>query len=340
MWRTHLLTSLTGVPMANRPNDWDIDSLICGDFHLGERGEAYLDGLTNTGMSSKGGIVVYGSDVLRFLRRGFKRITFWQWPGQNIIGVLRHYAPETRISVVCMYEAITQETTWPPGNIDVEALREVSLRYLLRTVPNSYGSDCVDVYEREQPAPPQKPHSWQVNIGRAGYEEEYTAALAAAITLRYPLFSPHDVFLDNCHGSAYIPPTITNRPQAGSEYFADYKAGYDRGINRIQGRVLPVIGNNPGDAYPQLQCRMIEHSTRGVSPETLGLRVKTHLQHGGHVLLGAERRDYWRTSDWLAAQEGCRVLGVPDEAVYLMTGRSGTSFCLAYPEGVVEPFHV
>lgn len=320
-WKSVCIASMTG-----DLDRWTFGSLCCGNFMPGMNANLYLDPLGDAVRDDPaGGKSIYGQKAITFLSK-FHRVILQHWPKQHVLDQIRAESHVgTKVGLWVNYEAINQVQPWDRITVP---LWSVSKSFLL----SGANGLTVDPYEgQETPY-----HSSMVDIRLERYADSFVDCLEDLILVHYRRFRPDFFFFDNLTARPYYG-TATNAPPVDE---IGYQQAWYKLLGLVQGRIAPVWGHNPGDAYlGTLEGRMDEHFFRAPnsmeSDTVVNLAAKLKTGNAHQRGLGLERgrqsiNAWFDDPDlWTDLKQAAGWLR--DDRVYVQTARTGTSFGLFHP---------
>lgn len=329
LWKKVCIAAVMGAG-----NDWAVDTLRAPGFRVGMNPELFaLDDLT---LEPGDGVELVGASLYQLLIQ-HEVVILQHWPPASFIERLRADGVQ-EVMLWCDFEAIPQKGYWSAVEDEMASLARSNL--LLSDTPNTFGANWVDVYEDSSPAPPEKPHTFQVNVTKPGYSASYIQTLGNILFSVYGNARPR-LFFDNVLDREYFG-TASNAPDRDDQtrILAWRKAWHDMLSYLRKIGWVPLWGNSGAVnyEYPELDCKMDELIfTQHLSPEEIGAMADVSMEAGTLAKHGHEQGFCFHVDTWGGADQWAydplrwQALKrtVKGKSVYVVTAR--TSKFLFHP---------
>jgi hypothetical protein len=264
------------------------------------------------------------------------------WPPPEFIERLRADGVEEVLIWAGGYESIGQTAPW--SSYAEEMHRLAIMNRLLVDQPNSFGEYWVDAYEASDPEPPNKPHSFAVDILKKGYAGEYIQKLGNIMFSVYGNSKP-GLFFDNVLDREYYG-TASNAPNRNDpDRIAAWRLGWKNMLGYCRKVGLGPIWGNCGATvheYPELDVKFDERIFTGhLSPEEISQLATVSMTTGSQDRHGKDQGfcfhvdKYEGANLWAMDPEKWLILheALTEKPVYVNTARGG--FHLFHPGRMV-----
>lgn len=323
-WKKVIIADVTGAG-----NDWATDTLRASGFTVGMNPELFaIDDVT---LEPGDRVELAGARLYQLLVQ-HEIVILQHFPAASLIERLKKDGVE-EVLLWVGYESIPQKPLW---SIFSEPLYRLGMKNrLIVSEANAFGEFWVDAYETAESDPPEKPHTFAVDVMKKGYPAEFIQCLGNILFQVYGNVHPR-LFFDNCldreyHGTASNAPN-RNDPKRIELWRASWKEmlGYCRKLSQT-----PLWGNcgATNHEYPELDCKFDELIfTAHLSPEEIANMVTQSMVKGGLDRHGHEQGFCFHVANWSGAGEWAMnpdkwvVLkeAITEKPCYVCTARTGS----------------